>query len=155
MNRPTSFEPVTQPSGWKALFAHREEVEHLDLKTLFAEDPERGERLTLSALGLFLDYSKNRITEQTLELLFNLAKEMDLSGRIAAMFEGEKINPTENRAALHAALRAPEGSVMLMDGQDVVFEVQAELRKMTQFSDRIRSGQWKGHTGKPIKTSST
>ena len=107
--------------------------------------------MTVEAAGLFLDYSKNRITEQTLKLLVQLAKESNLSGRIAAMFSGEKINLTENRAVLHVALRAPKGTTILVDGKNVVPEVHAVLDKMTVFTDRVRSGAWKGYTGKRIK----
>ena len=118
---------------------------------MFADDPKRGERLTVEAAGLYLDYSKNRITDQTLKLLVQLARESDLSGRIAAMFSGEKINITENRAVLHVALRAPKGATIVVDGKNVVPEVHAVLDKMADFSDRVRSGEWKGHTGKRIK----
>ena len=124
-------------------------MQDLHLRTLFAEDPGRGERLTLTAVDLFLDYSKNRVSDRTLDLLLRLAEESDLGGRIGAMFRGEKINATEDRAVMHVALRAPKGSTMLVDGQNVVPEVQAVLEKMTLFSNRMRSGQWKGHTGRP------
>ena len=115
----------------------------------FCADPKRGERLSVEAAGLFLDYSKNRITEQTLKLLFNLAEESGLRAKIDAMFRGEKINITENRAVLHVALRAPRDATILVDGKNVVPEVHAVLDKMAAFSDRIRSGEWKGYTGKP------
>jgi glucose-6-phosphate isomerase len=118
---------------------------------LFADDPERGERMTVEAAGLYLDYSKNRITDQTVDLLVRLARESDLRGRIAAMFSGEKINLTENRAVLHVALRAPKGATVVVDGKNVVPEVHAVLSRMADFSDRIRSGEWKGHTGKRIR----
>jgi len=151
MNQATSRQPLTQRPAWKALAAHYQEVRDLHLRTHFADDSGRGERLTLKAVDLFLDYSKNRVTYQTLDLLLRLAKESDLGGRIEAMFRGEKINATEGRSVMHVALRAPKGSTMLVDGQNVVPEVQAVLEKMTSFSIRIRSGQWKGHTGETIK----
>jgi glucose-6-phosphate isomerase len=151
MNQPTSLQPLTQRPAWKALAAHHEEVGNFHLKNLFADDSGRGERLTLTAVDLFLDYSKNRVNDQTLDLLLRLAKESDLGGWIEAMFRGEKINATEGRSVMHVALRAPKDSTMLVDGQNVVPEVQIVLEKMTGFSNRIRSGQWKGHTGKSIK----
>jgi glucose-6-phosphate isomerase len=151
MTTPASHQPLTRRPAWKALAAHHEEVRDIHLRTLFADDSGRGERLTLKAVDLFLDYSKNRVTYQTLDLLLRLAKESDLEGRIAAMFGGERINATEGRSVMHMALRAPGGSTLLVDGQNVVPEVQAVLEKMTGFSMRIRSGAWKGHTGKPIK----
>ena len=118
---------------------------------MFADDPKRGQRLSIEAAGLFLDYSKNRVTDRTLRLLVQLAEESDLSGRIAAMFGGEKINVTENRAVLHVALRAPAGATIMVDGKNVVPEVHAVLDKMAAFSESVRSGAWKGHTGKRIK----
>ena len=151
MTKPPSLQPLTQRPAWKDLAAHCDEVRNLHLRTLFADDPGRGERLTLTAVDLFLDYSKNRVSDQTLDLLLRLAKASDLEGRIEAMFRGERINATEGRSVMHVALRAPKGSTMLVDGQNVVPEVQAVLEKMTGFSMRIRSGQWKGHTGKPIR----
>ncbi len=151
MSTTSSIKPLTQRTAWKALAAHHKEVKGLHLRKLFADDPERGERLTVEAAGLHLDYSKNRITDQTLKLLVQLAKESDLGGRIAAMFSGEKINLTENRAVLHIALRAPKGATIVVDGKNVVPAVHAVLDKMADFSDRVRSGDWKGHTGKRIK----
>lgn len=151
MTTTTSHLPLTQRPAWKALAAHQAEVRDLPLRTLFAEDPGRGERFTLSAADLFLDYSKNRITGRTLELLLQLARESGLGDRIAAMFGGERINETEGRSVLHVALRAPEGSTFLVDGQNVVPEVQAVLGKMARFAERLRGGQWKGHTGKRIR----
>jgi glucose-6-phosphate isomerase len=151
MSTTSSIKPLTQRPAWKALAAHHKKVKGLHLRKLFADDPERGERLTVEAAGLYLDYSKNLITDQTLKLLVQLAKESDLSGRIAAMFGGEKINLTENRAVLHVALRAPQGATIVVDGKNVVPEVHAVLDKMATFSDRVRSGEWKGHTGKRIK----
>ena len=147
----STIKPLTQRPAWKALAAHHKKIEKLHLRELFADDPKRGERMTVEAVGLYLDYSKNLITDETLNLLVQLAKESDLSGRIVAMFSGEKINLTENRAVLHVALRAPKGSTIVVDGKNVVPEVHAVLSKMTDFSDRVRSGEWKGHTGKRIK----
>src|SRR5664280_996157 len=150
MSTTTHIKPLTQRPAWKALAVHHKKVQKLHLRKLFADDPKRGERLTVEAAGLYLDYSKNRITDQTLNLLFQLARESDLSGRIEAMFSGEKINTTENRAVLHVALRAPKGATIVVDGKNVVPEVHAVLDKMADFSDRIRSGEWKGHTGNRI-----
>ena len=138
-------------SAWKALESHFKKVRKLHLRKLFADDPTRGERLTASAVGIELDYSKNRITDQTLELLFQLAKDAGLEERIAAMFSGKKINITENRAVLHTALRAPAGASIVVDGQNVVPEVHAVLDRMAAFCDQVRSGAWKGHTGKRIR----
>jgi glucose-6-phosphate isomerase len=150
--RPTTrIKPLTERLAWKALSVHHRKLRKLHLRKLFADDPTRGERLTAEAVGLYLDYSKNRITDRTLKLLVQLAKESGLNGRIAAMFRGDKINVTENRAVLHVALRAPAGATIIVDGKNVVPEVHAVLDKMTAFSGRIRSGAWKGHTGKRIK----
>jgi glucose-6-phosphate isomerase len=146
-----SIKPLTQRPGWKALAAHYNRVCELHLRDLFAEDPHRGERMTAEAVGLYLDYSKNRITDETLKLLLQLAEESGLRARIQAMFRGEKINITENRAVLHVALRAPKGASILVDGENVVPEVHAVLEKMADFSTRVRSGAWKGHTGKRIR----
>jgi glucose-6-phosphate isomerase len=143
--------PLTQRRAWKALAAHHKKLQKLHLRQLFAEDPKRGERLTAEAAGLFLDYSKNRITNATLKLLFELARESSLRAAIDAMFRGEKINLTENRAVLHVALRAPKGARILVEGKNVVPDVHAVLDKMEGFSRRVRSGAWKGHTGKRIK----
>jgi glucose-6-phosphate isomerase len=137
--------------AFKALQSHFEKIKTLHLRQLFAEDPRRGERLTLDAAGLYLDYSKNRITDETLKLLVQLANESDLRGRIDAMFRGEKINITENRSVLHVALRAPKGATITVDGQNVVPKVHAVLEKMTEFSNRVRGGDWKGFTGKRIR----
>ena len=144
---------ATLPSrpAWKALAAHHAKVKDQHLRQLFADDPKRGERLTLDAVGLFLDYSKNRVTDETLALLLQLAGECGLRARIDAMFRGDKINVTENRAVLHVALRAPKGQVIRVDGADVVPGVHAVLDEMAAFSERVRSGAWKGHTGKRIK----
>jgi glucose-6-phosphate isomerase len=146
-----SAQPLTQSTAWKALHAHYEEVRGVHLRDLFASDPGRGERLTSEGAGLFLDYSKNRITDETVKLLMQLANESGLRSRIDAMFRGDKINTTEGRAVLHVALRAPKGSSIFVDGQDVVPEVHAVLDRMSAFADRVRSGEWKGYTGKPIR----
>jgi glucose-6-phosphate isomerase len=140
----------TSPA-WKALEAHHRNVREMHLRKLFADDPKRGERMTLEAAGIFLDYSKNRITDETLKLLLRLAEESGLRARIDAMFRGERINITEDRAVLHVALRAPKGTSIIVDGQDVVLQVHAVLDKMTDFCNRVRSGTWKGHTGKRIR----
>jgi glucose-6-phosphate isomerase len=121
------------------------------LRELFANDPKRGERLATEALGLYLDYSKNRVTDETLKLLLQLAEECGLRARIDAMFRGEKINITENRSLLHVALRAPRGTALIVDGEDVIPQVHAVLDKMADFSNRVRSGAWKGYTGKRIR----
>src|SRR6516162_1756470 len=144
-------EPITQRPAWKALDAHYQKLRGLHLRKLFADDPTRGERMTVEAAGLYLDYSKNRITDETLKLLLNLAEEAGLRARIDAMFRGEKINITENRAVLHTALRAPRGATIVVDGENVVPQVHAVLNKMADFANRVRSGEWKGHTGKRIK----
>jgi glucose-6-phosphate isomerase len=138
-------------SAWKALAAHHQKVRTLHLRKLFDADPKRGSRLTAEAAGLFLDYSKNRVTDQTLKLLLQLAKESGLRERMDAMFRGEKINITENRAVLHVALRAPREATILVDGQNVVPGVHAVLDKMADFAHRVRRGEWKGHTGKRIR----
>jgi len=142
---------LTQRPSWKALAAHYRQIKHLNLRKLFADDPKRGARLAAEAAGVYLDYSKNRINDQTIKLLMQLAKESGLREKIDAMFSGEKINTTENRAVLHVALRAPKDETILVDGKNVVPEVHAVLDRMTEFSHRIRSGEWKGHTGKRIK----
>jgi glucose-6-phosphate isomerase len=136
---------------WRALQDHHVSMQGLNLKKLFANDPARGERMTAEAVGIYLDYSKNRVSDETLRLLVELAKQSELQARIDAMFRGEKINVTENRAALHVALRAPKGSSIVVDGKNVVPEVRTVLDKMVDFSNRVRSGQWKGHTGKRIR----
>ena len=145
------IEPLTQRAAWKALATHEKQIKKSHLRKLFADDPKRGQKFSLEAAGLFLDYSKNRITDKTLKLLLQLADESGLRGKIDAMFSGEKINITENRAVLHVALRAPRKATILVDGKNVVPEVHAVLDKLAAFSDRIRSGEWKGFTGKPIK----
>ena len=145
------IEPLTKRKAWKALQAHYKKVGELHLRDLFADDPKRGERMTAEVVGLFLDYSKNRVTDETLKLLIELAQESGLQSRIDAMFRGEKINTTEKRAVLHVALRAPKGASIVVDGEDVVPQVHAVLDKMADFSNRVRSGEWKGHTGKRIR----
>jgi glucose-6-phosphate isomerase len=142
---------LTARPAWKALEAHHEKVRDLHLRTLFAQDPKRGERLTAEGAGLYLDYSKNRITDETLDLLLQLAEESGLRARIDAMFGGEKINVTENRAVLHVALRAPREASIVVDGENVVPQVHAVLDKMADFASRVRSGAWTGHTGKRIR----
>jgi glucose-6-phosphate isomerase len=146
-----TVEPLTKRKAWKALTAHYQTVRGLHLRELFAADPKRGERLTAEAAGLFLDYSKNRVTDETLKLLLQLAAESSLRERIDAMFRGDKINITEDRAVLHVALRAPKDASILMDGKNVVPEVHAVLNKMADFTERVRSGGWKGYTGKRIR----
>ena len=143
--------PLTKLKAWKALEAHFKRVQKLHLKKLFADDPKRGLRLTVDAVGIFLDYSKNRVTDQTIKLLLQLAEESHLRARIDAMFRGEKINVTENRAVLHVALRAPRGESIILEGENVVPQVHSVLEKMANFCDRVRSGVWKGHTGKRIR----
>jgi glucose-6-phosphate isomerase len=143
--------PLTGRKAWKALGVHYKQARTLHLRELFASDPKRGERMTAEAVGLYLDYSKNRITDETLELLVQLADESDLRARIEAMFKGEKINITENRAVLHVALRAPKGASIMVDGENVVPKVHAVLDKMADLANRVRSGDWKGHTGNRIK----
>jgi glucose-6-phosphate isomerase len=143
--------PLTQRAAWKTLEAHYKKIRKLHLRRLFAKDPQRGEHLTAEAVGIYLDYSKNRITDETVKLLLQLAEESGLRSRIDAMFRGEKINVTEKRAVLHVALRAPQGQSIVVDGEDVVPQVHAVLGKMVDFSNRVRSGEWKGHTGKPIR----
>ena len=147
----TKSTPLNERPAWKALEAHYQQIREKQLRDLFAEDPARGERFTAEARGIFLDYSKNRITNETLKLLIQLAEESGLKERIDAMFRGEKINITEKRAVLHVALRAPNGESILVDGEDVVPGVHAVLDKMADFANRVRSGAWKGHTGKRIR----
>ncbi|HZC24861.1 MAG TPA: glucose-6-phosphate isomerase [Candidatus Binatia bacterium] len=142
---------ASKQAAWKALKAHYKTVADLQLRQLFADDPQRGQRMALEAVGLYLDYSKNRVTDQTLKLLVCLATESGLRSRIDAMFSGEKINITERRAVLHVALRAPKDETILVDRKNVVPEVHAVLDRMAAFSDRVRSGEWKGHTGKRIR----
>ncbi|HVW36507.1 MAG TPA: glucose-6-phosphate isomerase [Pirellulales bacterium] len=147
----TNILPLRQRPAWKALEANYEKLRDVHLRTLFADDPRRGERLKLEALGLYLDYSKNRVTEETLKLLVQLAEESGVRERIEAMFRGEKINFTEHRAVLHVALRAPKDASIMVDGENVVPQVHAVLDKMSNFADRVRSGAWTGFTGKRIR----
>jgi glucose-6-phosphate isomerase len=143
--------PLAKRKAWRALGAHYKKISKVHLRKLFSDDAKRGERLTLEAVGVFLDYSKNRITDQSIRLLLQLAAESNLRERIDAMFRGDKINVTERRAVLHVALRAPQGASILVDGENVVPGVHAVLDKMTAFCNRVRSGDWKGHTGKRIR----
>src|SRR5215468_1623550 len=147
--------PAKRPSvkrlAWGALASHYKSASKLHLRQLFADDPRRGERMAIAAVGLYLDYSKNRVTDETLKLLVQLAEESGLRDRIDAMFSGEKINITEKRAVLHVALRAPKDASILVDGKNVVPEVHAVLERMADFSNRVRSGDWEGHTGKRIR----
>jgi glucose-6-phosphate isomerase len=138
-------------SAWKALAFHYKTASKLHLRQLFADDPKRGQRMAVEAVGLYLDYSKNRVTDETIKLLLQLAEESGLRARIDAMFNGEKINITEKRAVLHVALRAPRDASILVDGKNVVPEVHAVLDRMSAFSERVRSGEWNGHTGKRIR----
>ena len=147
----TRSEALTELPAWRALEVHHRAVRDLHLRKLFADDPKRGERMTAEAAGIYLDYSKNRITSETLGLLLDLAEAVDLRGKTDAMFRGEKINRSEGRAVLHIALRAPREATILVDGENVVPKVHAVLDRMADFSNRIRSGAWKGHTGKPIR----
>src|SRR5215831_4524273 len=142
---------VVERPSWTALESHYQELSKLHLRDLFSEDSKRGERMTAEAVGLYLDYSKNRITDKTLELLFRLAEESGLQSRIEAMFRGQKINVTENRAVLHTALRAPRNASIVVDGENVVPKVHAVLDRMADFANRVRNGEWKGHTGKRIR----
>ncbi len=137
--------------AWKDLTSHYKKIRDLHLRQLFAEDRERGARMTVQALGLYLDYSKNRITDETLALLIRLAHESQLQDRIAAMFRGDKVNVTEKRAVLHTALRVPRDASIVVDGENVVPKVHAMLDRMASFCNRARSGEWKGHTGKRIR----
>ncbi len=147
----TRNQPLTTLAAWQALEAHYSKVRELHLRKLFADDPKRGERMTVEAVGIYFDYSKHRITDETLSLLLQLTEESCLRSRIDAMFLGEKINVTEKRAVLHVALRVPKGKSIVVDGEDVVPQVHAVLDKMADFSTRVRSREWKGQTGKPIR----
>jgi glucose-6-phosphate isomerase len=147
----TTITPLTKRPAWQALEQHYQKMQEVHLRTLFADDPKRGERLTAEAEGIYLDYSKNRITDETLRLLLDLATSAGLRERIDAMFRGEKINVTEQRAVLHVALRAPKDQAIVVDGENVVPEVHAVLDKMADFSNRVRSGAWTGYTGKRIR----
>jgi glucose-6-phosphate isomerase len=145
------LDALTKLDGWKKLQTHYKKMSAVHLRSLFAGDPQRGERMTAEAANIFLDYSKNRITDETVKLLIQLAEASGLRARIDAMFRGDKINVTEKRAVLHVALRAPQGASIVVDGEDVVPKVHAVLGKMTDFSNRVRQGEWKGHTGKRIR----
>ncbi len=146
----TAKTPTSLPA-WKELEAHYATIRDVHLRQLFEQDPKRGERMAIEAAGVYMDFSKHRITDKTIELLLRLAEESGLRARIDAMFQGQKINVTEKRAALHVALRAPETSTLVVDGENLVPQVQAVLKKMADFSARVRSGQWTGYTGKPIR----
>ena len=149
--RPPGRKARTRRNAWTALQTHYRKVRERHLRELFAEDPGRGKRLSVEAAGIFLDYSKNRVTDETVKILIQLAEESGLRSYIDAMFRGDKINFTEKRSVLHVALRAPEGTSILADGENVVPQVHAILGKMTDFSNRVRSGEWKGNTGKRIR----
>ncbi|MGH3078863.1 MAG: glucose-6-phosphate isomerase, partial [Gaiellaceae bacterium] len=143
--------PLRERPAWAALERHYAEIRETHLRELFAADPARGERLAAEGAGIYLDYSKNRVTDETLRLLLRLAEESGLRERTEAMFRGERINTTENRSALHVALRMPKGTPLVVDGRDVVADVHEVLDRMAAFAERVRSGEWKGHTGKPIR----
>ncbi|MCE5201252.1 MAG: glucose-6-phosphate isomerase [Synergistaceae bacterium] len=147
----TGIAPLTKRAAWQALEAHYPKVRDLHLRKIFADDPKRGERMVVEDVGIYFDYSKHRITDETLRLLLQLAEESGLRARIDAMFRGEKINVTEKRAVLHVALRTPKGQSIIVDGEDVVSQVHAVLNKMVNFSAQVRSGEWRGYTGKPIR----
>jgi glucose-6-phosphate isomerase len=147
----TGIKPLAKRPAWKALKAHFKKMQERHLRDLFAEDPKRGVRMAAEAVGITLDYSKNRVTDETVNLLVQLAEESGLRDRIGAMFSGAKINVTEKRAVLHVALRAPRGASIVVDGENAVPQVHAVLDQMADFSNRIRSGEWKGHTGRRIK----
>ena len=149
--RSNGTEPLTKRKAWKSLQTHYKKVRGLHLRNLFKDDPKRAQQMTVEAVGLTLDYSKNRITGETIKLLLQLAEESGVQSRIEAMFRGEKINETEKRAVLHVALRAPKGTSIIVDGENVVPQVHMVLDKMRAFSNRVRSGEWKGHTGKRIR----
>src|SRR5215831_7529715 len=149
--QPLAKKRMAKPSTWKSLASHYKTVSGMHLRDLFADDPTRGQRMAIEAVSLYLDYSKNRITDETLRLLLQLAEESGLRARIDAMFSGEKINITEKRAVLHTALRAHKDASILVDGINVVPEVHVVLDRMADFSNRVRSGEWKGHTGKRIR----
>jgi glucose-6-phosphate isomerase len=147
----TSLTPLTQLAAWQALEAHQSKARGLQLRKLFAEDPKRGERLTAEAAGIHLDFSKHLVSQESLGLLLRLAEESNLRARIEGMFQGQRINRTENRAVLHVALRAPKGQVVTVDGEDVVPKVHEVLERMARFAGQVRSGSWLGHTGKPVR----
>ena len=151
ISTPAGQTALRDRAAYQALADHHERIRMVHLRQLFAEDPERGTRMTAEAEGLFLDYSKNRITDETLRLLVKLAEQSGLRERIDAMFSGEHINITEDRAVLHVALRAPAGASIVVDGTNVVPEVHAVLDRMARFSDAIRAGEWTGHTGRRVR----
>ena len=142
---------LTRRPAWMALAAHHRAIRDVHLRALFADDPQRGERFTAEAAGLYLDYAKHRVTDETMRLLVALARESGLRERLDAMFRGEPINVTEGRAVLHVALRAPRGQTIVVDGENVVPGVHEVLDRMAHFAERVRSGAWTGHTGKPIR----
>ena len=144
--------PLTKSQAWNALASHHQKVQDLHLRNLFADDPGRGDRMTAEGAGIYLDFSKNRISDETLRLLIQVAQDRGLQKRIDAMFRGDKLNVTENRAVLHVALRAPRSASIVVDGENVVPQVHAVLDKMADFTNRVRNGTWKGHTGKPIRS---
>src|SRR3954469_24904592 len=143
---------VTTTGEWQALQAHAEKVHEIHLRDLFNLDPQRGERLSAQVGDLYVDFSKNRVNDETLSLLTSLATRAGLTDRIAAMFAGEHINTSEDRPALHTALRLPRGATLVVEGQNVVADVHAVLDRMSAFAERVRSGQWRGYTGQPIRT---
>ena len=145
------MQPLRQTPAWTALEDHAAAMRDTHMRDLFAADPARGERMVTEAVGLYLDYSKHRATDETIGLLLRLAQERGLAERIDAMFSGERINETEGRAVLHVALRAPRSASIVVDGADVVPGVHEVLDRMSAFADRIRSGEWTGHTGRPIR----
>src|SRR6201999_659470 len=151
MSTTTSVPPLRERPAWNALEEHYDDIHNRHLRELFAEDDTRGERLTAEGAGLFLDYSKNRVTDETLALLVDLATQSGLAERTEAMFTGERINVSENRSVLHVALRMPKGSTLMVDGVNVVEQVHEVLDRMGAFADRVRSGEWKGHTGEAIR----
>jgi glucose-6-phosphate isomerase len=151
MSTTTNIPPLRDRRAWGALVKHHEEIRGLQLRRLFADDPGRGERLVAEGAGLFLDYSKNRITDETVKLLVELARESGLAERTEAMFSGERINVSENRSVLHVALRMPKGSSLIVNGVNVVDQVHEVLDRMSAFAERVRARDWKGHTGKPIR----
>src|SRR5258707_3456539 len=148
---PRSTTNLTEPPPWNALQEHYNQIQNRHLRTLFSEDPNRCESLTVEAAGLYFDYSKHRVTDETIRLLLALAEDRGLRARIDAMFRGDKINVAEKRAVLHVALRAPRGASILVDGKNVVPEVHEVLDRMAEFSTRVRDGSWTGHTGKRIR----
>src|ERR1700755_2743970 len=151
MSTITSIPPLRERPAWTALSQHYEQIRGLHRRDLFAQDGSRGERLVAEAAGLYLDYSKNRITDDTLPLLIELAEQSGLRERTEAMFRGERINVSENRSVLHVALRMPKGSSLIVDGVNVVEQVHEVLDRMSAFSERVRSGEWTGYTGRPIR----